>query len=124
MDLARIPANPRRAVGFGFTINGPISTRSATAPDAKTATAAVAAFKTAYVQTRAQSVADGATSSTRTAQSSLDKLRTKLSETEQQIGKLDPALLHRLLTEPTTVSGSGSGSSGSSGSSAKSGTSG
>jgi Mrp family chromosome partitioning ATPase len=114
MDLARIPVKDRRSIGFGFTIVGPIITLSSEAPAPTTATAAVAAFRTAYVQTRAQAVADGANTQTTTARTALSTLRKKLTETEQQIGRADPALLQRLLASPTPSSGS-SKSSGSSG---------
>jgi Mrp family chromosome partitioning ATPase len=110
-DLARIPAKDRRAVGFGFTIAGPIITLSSEAPTANTAVSAVAAFKTAYVDTRAQSVAAGADSQTTSARTALRTLRTKLTETEREIGKADPALLARLLATPTVPTSGTPGSS-------------
>jgi Mrp family chromosome partitioning ATPase len=115
LDLARIPADQRKKFQFNFTAAGPIVTLSVTADNAKTATAVTAAFRTAYVGTRAKSVADGAEGETQTAQSALKKLRIKLVDTEQQIGKLSPTVLHNLLTTgragaaPNPTSGGGSG---------------
>jgi Mrp family chromosome partitioning ATPase len=118
MDLARIPANRRKAIAFDFTIAGAIYTLSATAPDAKTASAAVSGFRSAYADTRAKSVADSATTGTETAQSDLGKLRVKLKEVEQEIGRADPNLLHTLQAAGTSTGSGGSTNSGKSGASA------
>jgi capsular polysaccharide biosynthesis protein len=113
LNAARVPGNKRRGIGFGFSANGThdIIILSATAADAVTATTVAKAFETAYVATRSQTVADGATNALQAAQSAITKLRTKLASTETAIGAADPALLQSLLNGPRASSTAGSSSS-------------
>ncbi len=108
LDGAAIPAAKRHSVEFAFAINdtNDIITLSVSAGDPVTARAVARRYGVAYIATRKQTVAKGATDGLTSAKASLAKLATTLATTEKLLNAAAPGVLPTIKT--TTASKNGS----------------
>jgi hypothetical protein len=102
LDAARVPEDRRGGIGFGYSAGqtGGLLTFSVTAHDENTAGAVSRAWADTYVKARGQEVAKGSTGSMQSQRRSLTVLTNRLSDVENQLRAIDPALL--TLTARTT----------------------
>jgi capsular polysaccharide biosynthesis protein len=102
LDDAHVPQERRAGVTFGYNAaqTGGLVTFSVYAHDEGTAGAVARSWADAYVQSRGQQVAKGSTSSMASQRRGLTVLTNRLSDVENQLRAIDPALL--TLTAQTT----------------------
>lgn len=103
LDHAQVLSKDRHLVDFAFAINDTqdIITLSVTTSNAVLTNSVARAFAAAYLATRQETVASGASSALAKDENALQTLKTSIAETETQMNAIDPNLLKVVKTAET-----------------------